>query len=68
MEAQRRLSMSEIKRRGRPRNDESPKTKDADRVIGLSVHKGGSSRQIGSSDHEALAIELLRRLASDGKA
>ena len=40
----------------------------AGKILVVSTSKGGASHQVGSSDHEALAMELLRRLASDGKA
>jgi hypothetical protein len=40
----------------------------AGKILVVSTSKGGSSHQIGSNDHKALAVELLRRLASEGKA
>jgi hypothetical protein len=40
----------------------------AGKILVVSTSKGGASHQIGSNDHQALAINLLRRLASEGKA
>jgi hypothetical protein len=40
----------------------------AGKILVVSTSKGGTSHQVGSGDHESLAIQLLRRLASEGKA
>lgn len=40
----------------------------AGKILVISTAKGGTSTQLGSSEPESLAKQLLRNLASEGKA